>query len=191
VPDRCADEDDVDDHERSEKNALKGFAHSAILVAILVVAASPSRQYPHDVRERRLLLLTGAYVVALAMIGFWRTPVDQNVAVTQLEPVVWMADLFGLTVPQSYSAVEAAANVVLFMPLGALVLLWRRDWTWVHATLVALGTTAAIEVLQQLLRPERFASVRDVVANTFGGAIGALLVVGWRSATRRRVVRPR
>lgn len=125
------------------------------------------------------------------MIGFWRTPVDQNVAVTQLKPVVWMADLFGLTVPQSYSAVESAANVVLFMPLGALVLLWRRDWTWMHATLVALGTTVAIEVLQQLLRPERFASVRDVVANTLGGAIGSLLVVGWRSTAARRAVRPR
>ena len=137
-------------------------------------------------RERRLVVLSAAYVVALALIGFWRTPVDQNVAVTELAPVVWMADLFGLTVPQSYSAVEAAANVALFMPLGALVLLWRRDWTWVHATLVALATTTAVEVLQQLLRPERFASVRDVVANTLGGAIGALLLAAWRRVARRR-----
>lgn len=162
-----------------------------ILVAIVLVVGPPSCQYPHEVRERRLLVLTVTYVVALAMIGFWRTPVDQNIAVTRLAPVVWMADLLDLSVPQSYSAVEAAANVVLFMPLGALVLLWRRDWTWVHATLVALGTTAAIEVLQQLLRPERFASVRDVVANTLGGAIGALLVVGWRLAIERRSVRRR
>jgi glycopeptide antibiotics resistance protein len=143
------------------------------------------------VRDKRLLAITGAYVVALALIGFWRTPIDENVAVTQLAPVVWMADLFDLSGAQSYRAVETAANVVLFMPLGALVLLWRRDWTWVHATLVALAATSLIELLQQLLRPERFASLRDVVANTLGGAIGALLTVCWRHAVKRRAVRQR
>ncbi|MET0931189.1 MAG: VanZ family protein [Aeromicrobium sp.] len=131
-------------------------------------------------RKRRLLLLTGAYALALALIGFWRTPVDENVPTTRLRPVVWMADLFNLTASESYTVVEAGANVVLFVPLGALVMLWRRDWSWGQATLVAFGTTAVIELLQQLLRPERFASFSDIVANTLGGAIGALLVVGGR-----------
>ena len=142
-------------------------------------------------RERRLLVLSAAYVVALALIAFWRTPVDQNVAVTQLAPVEWMANALGLTVPQSYSAVEALANVALFIPLGALVLLWRPRWAWTHATLVALSATSLIELLQQLLRPERFASVRDVVANTLGGAIGAILVISWRRVLKRRTVRRR
>jgi glycopeptide antibiotics resistance protein len=140
-------------------------------------------------RQRWLLLLTGAYVLALALVALWKTPVDQNVAVTQLRPVVWMADLFNLTVPQSYTAVESGANVVLFMPLGALVLLWRRDWSWLQATVVAFATTALIETLQQVLRPERFASAADVVANTLGGAIGALLVVAGRYAVKGRLVR--
>lgn len=142
-------------------------------------------------RRRRLLLLTGAYVLALALIGFWRTPVDQKVPTTRLRPVVWMADLFNLTAAQSYDVVELGANIVLFVPLGALVLLWRRDWSWLHATLIAFATTALIETAQQVLRPERFAAVSDIVANTLGGLIGGLLVVGVRHVmgTRERTVR--
>jgi glycopeptide antibiotics resistance protein len=135
-------------------------------------------------RRRGLLILSGVYVLVLSAIGLWKSPVDQNVNVVRLRPVVWMADLLDLTVPQSYTAVEAGANVVLFIPLGALVLLWRREWTWLHATLVAFATTALIETGQQVLRPERFASMSDIVANTLGGAVGALLVVGWRRLRR-------
>lgn len=140
-------------------------------------------------RNRWLLLLTSAYALGLVLIGFWRTPIDQNVPVTRLGPVVWMQDVLGLTIAQSYHAVEAGANVVLFVPLGALVLLWRRDWGWLHATVIAFATTALIETGQQVLRPERFASVSDLVTNTVGGAIGGLLVVGSRHVARGRLVR--
>lgn len=140
-------------------------------------------------RQRWLLLLTGTYGLALALVAFWRTPIDQNVPVTRLGPVVWMQDELGLTIAQSYHTVEFGANVVLFMPLGALVLLWRRDWSWLHATVIAFATTSLIEIAQQVLRPERFASVNDIVANTLGGAIGALLVVSGRLVARRPVRR--
>ena len=142
-------------------------------------------------RNRRLLVLTAAYGLALAMVGFWRTPIDQNVPVVKLPPAVWMQDGLGLTITQSYHAVEAGANVMLFVPLGALVVLWRRDWTWLHAAAIAFATTALIETAQQVLRPERFAAVSDLVANTLGGAIGALVIMAGRSVVRRRVVRQR
>jgi len=135
-------------------------------------------------RSRWLLLASAAYALALVLIGLWRTPVDQNVAVTSLAPVVWLRRLLDLDVHQSYVLVEALANVALFVPLGVLVLLWRPGWGWLASTAVALGATVAIEVLQQALRPERFASIDDVVANTAGGAIGGLLVVTSRAIRR-------
>lgn len=137
-------------------------------------------------RERWLLLPTAAYVAALALIGLWATPVDQNVAVAQLPLVEWMAGLLDLTVPQSYKAVEVAANVALFIPLGALVLLWWPRWSWVHAAVIAFASSLAIETLQAIVRPERFATLSDLVANTAGGAIGGLLTVGGRELVRRR-----
>ena len=142
-------------------------------------------------RNRWLLVLTAAYGLALAMVGFWRTPIDQNVPVARMPPATWMQDVLGFTYSQSYHAVEAGANVVLFVPLGALVVLWRREWTWLHAAAIAFATTALIETAQQVLRPERFAAVSDLVANTLGGAIGALVIMAGRSVVRRRVVRQR
>jgi glycopeptide antibiotics resistance protein len=139
-------------------------------------------------RSRLLLLAAGAYVSALALVGLWKTPVDRNVAVVDLAPVAWMTDRLGLQPWQGYALVEFTANIALFVPLGVLLLLWWRHRGWLHATAVAFGTSLTIEVLQQLLRPERYASASDVVANTLGGAVGGLLVEAGRRVSRRRRV---
>ncbi len=136
-------------------------------------------------RSRRLLLLlAGAYALSLALIGLWATPVDSGVAVTDLAPVAWAADLLGLSDAQVYTLTETSANVLLFVPLGALVMLFFRHWRWWHATLVAAALSVLIELAQEVWRPERFADATDVVANTAGGAIGALIVVASRRVRR-------
>ena len=135
-------------------------------------------------RSRWLVLATGLYALAIAAIGLWKTPVDRGVPVAELAPVRWMADLLDLYPWQAYDVVESAANVVLFVPLGVLTLLWRPRWNLLHAVGLALVVTVTIETLQQVLRPERFASIDDLVANTLGGAIGGLLVVAGRLVSR-------
>lgn len=127
-------------------------------------------------------------MLALALIGLWKTPVDRDVAVVDLAPVAWTVDRLGLEPRQGYELIEFTANIALFVPLGVLVLLWWRQRGWLHATVAAFATSVSIEVLQQLLRPERFASVDDVVANTLGGAGGGLLVVAGRRLSRRQRV---
>lgn len=73
-------------------------------------------------------------------------------------------------------------NIVLFVPLGAaLVVLTRRPW-WV-ATLVAALGSALVEVAQELWL-DRVGSAGDVTANTLGALLGALL--GARLLTPRR-----
>lgn len=131
-------------------------------------------------RERWLLVPAAAYLATLALIGLWATPVDQNVAVTELAPVEWLAGLLDLTAPESYRFVEVAANIALFVPLGALALLWWRQWGWMHAAAIAFAGSLTIETLQVILRPERFATLNDLAANTAGGAIGGLLTIGGR-----------
>lgn len=123
-------------------------------------------------------------MLSLAFIGLWATPVDRGVPVTDLPPVAWAADLLGLSDARAYTLTETAANVVLFVPLGALVMSFFRHWRWWHAALVATAFSVLIELAQEVWRPERFADVSDVVANTAGGAIGALLVVAWRRVRR-------
>lgn len=139
-------------------------------------------------RSRWLLLTAGAYVLALALIGLWKTPVDRNVDVIDFAPVEWATRQLGLTPWQAYDLIEFSANIVLFVPLGVLLLLWWQQRGWLLAAAVAFGTSLTIEVMQQVLRPERYASLSDVVANTTGGAIGGLLVVAGRRLRRREPV---
>lgn len=70
---------------------------------------------------------------------------------------------------------EFSANVVMFLPWGVLgVVLTRRPWWVVSAG--GFVVTVVIELLQHLV-PGRVSDVRDVVANTFGGLLGAVLTV--------------
>jgi VanZ family protein len=51
----------------------------------------------------------------------------------------------------------------------------------VHAVLLGLAVSSAIEILQDVARPGRTASWADVAANTAGAALGGALVVLWRA----------
>jgi glycopeptide antibiotics resistance protein len=71
-------------------------------------------------------------------------------------------------------AIEALANLVLFVPLGlllcALLPRLRRLAVW------ALGVAASVTIeLVQFLLPERSPSLRDVVINSLGAALGVVL----------------
>jgi len=135
-------------------------------------------------RSRWVLLLTGAYGVALALIALWPTPVDRNIAVLRIPGVLRLARHMGLDVYGAYLLVERLANLALFVPLGALILLWRPRWSWLAATAIALSISTLIELAQAIARPERVATFDDVIFNTIGGAVGALLVVGARAIRR-------
>jgi glycopeptide antibiotics resistance protein len=76
--------------------------------------------------------------------------------------------------------VPMVANVLLFVPWGffLFILLYNVDrstlQTYVLTTLLALSFTLGIEGWQYFL-PSRVADINDVIWNTSGGIIGALL----------------
>lgn len=86
--------------------------------------------------------------------------------------------------PRYWTHSEIAFNVVLYMPVGALLV-----WSWLPrlrglagvlaSTLMAALLSAAMESLQTFL-PDRYASNLDFAANSLGAFAGALL--GWASA---------
>ncbi len=125
------------------------------------------------IRDMRLWL--GAYAVALALIAFWPVPVDSGAgpflrAITAAVP--WL----------TYDLIEFSANVLLFVPLGALLALVipRRRMLVLP---VALVSTIIIETGQALLLSARTPSLRDIVANFSGAAVGLLIV--WLLERRR------
>jgi glycopeptide antibiotics resistance protein len=133
------------------------------------------------VRRRPVVLaIAGLYALAILLIGFWPTHVDENLDLEQRPPVTWLVALFDLAPEQAYGVGEFAANILLFMPLGIFAMLLVPGISWVRTVAGALTVTILIEVVQTLLRPDRTGSIRDVVANTLGAAIGAGIVVGVR-----------
>ena len=75
-----------------------------------------------------------------------------------------------------YGHVEAAANVLFFVPLGALLPLAFTPPKWVAGWLLCLGLSMFIEIVQFFFLPGRVGSVRDVICNGFGAGMGALLI---------------
>jgi glycopeptide antibiotics resistance protein len=120
-------------------------------------------------RARRIAaVLLVTYVLLVGCIVFWPGS-DLNG-----RAIEWTTHAFARLVGPhrlSESAVEFAANVLLFIPLTFLGSMLKPGWwRWV---LIAFGLTVGIEVLQMLVLPDRSATVRDVVANTIGGMLGA------------------
>ncbi|TYC82290.1 VanZ family protein [Acetobacterium wieringae] len=69
-----------------------------------------------------------------------------------------------------------AGNIILFLPLGFLYPLARKNKVgFFHVFVVILGTTCAIELIQYLFLASRRADVDDIILNLIGGLIGYLV----------------
>jgi len=82
--------------------------------------------------------------------------------------------------------VESMLNVVAFVPLGLLgSLLWPRP-TWRDWTAVGFVVSFLVEVVQAVALGARQATNADVVANTLGMLVGALLALVVRRLLRAK-----
>lgn len=133
-------------------------------------------------RDRRVLaLLVAAYVVALGVlvVAPWGWALNRF--------TVWLYVTFrsdwplapDWARPEHYGFL---LNVLLFVPLGALVALATR-WAWWWVTMAAVLASGAIELVQWAWLV-REASVQDVVANTLGAFVGSVAVSLARRARR-------
>ena len=65
---------------------------------------------------------------------------------------------------------ELLANIALFVPYGILLPTAFRRLKWWAADLIALGTTAVVEVIQPFFG--RSCDIDDIIANTLGAVMG-------------------
>ncbi|WP_186467011.1 VanZ family protein [Arthrobacter sp. UKPF54-2] len=129
-----------------------------------------------------------AYVAVLAAVALWPQPVDRPIG-ELLHRALRALHRRGIPDWVDYPLVESVSNVLLFVPLGALVawIIGRSYW-WVGAA-AGLLTSCVIELAQLLFLPARVPTLADVLANTIGALLGALLVLP--IMRRRRPVRNR
>lgn len=126
-----------------------------------------------------------AYVVFVAVVVLWPTPIDsgQGPLIARVLGV-----LHGWGVPSwfNYTVLEFSANVGIFVPLAfllGLVLPTRLRWV---PFLAGPAASVAIEVGQSLFLPGRFATPWDVLANSLGAVVGGVLAISVHRALDQR-----
>jgi len=127
------------------------------------------------VRQVATVLLI-LYGLAVLFVVAWPTPVDES-SRGLLFRVLRLLHRHGLPDFIGYNYVEFSANIAMFVPLGLLVALLLGPRWWWAAFFACAALSVSIEIYQYLALPDRYATVRDVVANSTGGAIGTLLAV--------------
>ena len=137
-----------------------------------------------DRRPRRWLVgVLAGYGALLALILLW--PVGEPATAV----VAWCTRALGWAgAPVSVASggrVEFALNALMVVPVPLLVsLLWPR-WTWQQWTAYGFLGSLCVEGVQAVFLAGRSAQFVDVVANTLGALVGALLAV----VLRRRLSR--
>jgi glycopeptide antibiotics resistance protein len=128
--------------------------------------------------------LFAASVVIIAALLLWPQHVDGFFAAV-INGMPWAQ----ATRTAVYEFFQAAANVVLFVPVGLLGYVWLRRW-WVPLV-VGFGLSLLLEVAQTLL-PGRTSDGWDVVWNTLGAGVGVGIGLIWfRYGRGRPLNRPR
>jgi len=128
---------------------------------------------------------TGAVVARVLLVGYllfvgftvW-LPAAVSARVTGLVGIIatWVSDAGIASYQRSAFVLEILANVALFVPIGLLLALaWPRLRLW-QTVLVGALMSVLIETVQGVM-PSRFPTLSDVIANTTGTLIGALVVV--------------
>ena len=135
----------------------------------------------------RWRIALAAYLVGLAAVGFWPSPVDKPISGVLASTLKF---LHGFGVPNwlDYHFVEASANVALFIPLGFLTAMAFPAKAWWRLSAIGVLASFCMEVGQMLFLAARFSSLTDVVTNTFGAVIG---IISARLVTRLVRLSPR
>jgi len=136
-------------------------------------------------------------LVTLAYLGFvgWITLTPQLPLADGTDGLVWaildVIDGFPGARWIDYADVEFVANMAMFAPIGMFfVLLFGRGRWWL-AMLLAFSLSCAIELAQLLFFPTRVADVRDIVSNTSGAVVGAIVVLIMTAGKARELARRR
>jgi glycopeptide antibiotics resistance protein len=157
-----------------------------VLLVVLVVLALTAALRRAGWRRTATALASGALLVVVAAT-LWLTlrPLAIDGAAHR---ILYLDPIEGARGWRSIAWRPVVANVVLFLPLGALAaaVWWRRPLVGVWLGCVALSVT--IEAAQYLVPTGRVANAADVLANATGAALGVLLAAGL--GTRPRAVAP-
>lgn len=146
-----------------------------------------SARKPAPSRLRLGIALAGliAYIGVVLAATLSPTPLDAGYDVA-IERFLGVLHRNGIPEWFGYSKLEFTANIAMFVPLGFLLALaLPRKAVWAVILMIP-AFSGAIELFQATFLAARFASLLDVVANTTGGYLGAILAIMLRAVVDAR-----
>ncbi|TDD04571.1 VanZ family protein [Nonomuraea deserti] len=152
------------------------FALPLALLAILLLSRHRARA-GRPAALRTSIADVGIVVGTTPWIWMILTPSTGRTGVG-LVPFTDLADL--AAAPWDAVLVQVGGNLLVFAALGALLPVRSRAMSsTVRVAAVAAAFSVLVEVLQYALRLGRFSSVDDVILNTAGAVIFALVTRRW------------
>lgn len=154
-----------------------------VLVSLLVLLAILRRR-----GARRTAAVTAQVALGIVVAGVLSLTLVGRVPVGEAERLLLLDPVEGAWGWNSIAWRPVYDNIVLFVPVGALVtaVWWRRSPGSVAVACIVLSV--AIEAFQYLVPTGRVANSADVLANTTGALLGIGLAVrcGVRDRSRSR-----
>jgi hypothetical protein len=143
-------------------------------------------------RRRILFSMFGVYALLLAVALLAPSSGRQS------HMASWISDLGrDVGVPDRFATqarAEFLANALIIMPVSALgSLIWPR-LNWRDWTAIGFVVACGVELFQGIFLAHRVASTADIVSNTLGAFLGAVVVVvveRWASTRPTRSIKGR
>jgi len=136
-------------------------------------------------RHPLLSALTGVYLGGLAWITLTPIPFEnkrENVISWSLDRIHEVEMLRWVT----FDGLDFVAKMLIFVPFGLLLVLIFSRRRWVFVVFLGLITSCWIELAQNIWIPSRSADGQDVLANTAGALLGAMIAVAILGVTKKR-----
>lgn len=145
----------------------------------------PRQVSPGRIRLAVCGVLLALYAGVILLITMWPTQPGQDFA-SAVDRLIGFLHRNGVPAWVGFGELEFGANVAMFVPLGFLLALTLpQKASWLPILLVP-AFSGMIEFTQGQYLPQRFATISDVLANTMGGYLGAVLALGLRAVVHER-----
>ncbi len=157
------------------------------VIWILVRFAVSKKQGEFSIkRELKLLLVYICIVVIARFVYFGFHLVDGRIDSLRIDPVNNPAEMVSI-IPfyflfDRYDGylMNIIGNIAMFIPVGIVWPICFRGLDSIIKTVVAGGAFSLLIELTQLLCPERHTDIDDLILNTCGVAIGAVIIFSVR-----------
>ena len=137
-------------------------------------------------KQKRISYITfSAYLILLIWLVLFKLATNLS-EIPSLRGVNFIP--FYYTQETSMQVKEVLYNVVVFIPLGVYIQIFKEDWNKIIKCLIVLGISFLFEVVQFIFAIGA-SDITDLISNTLGGIVGILFCIILQRITPKRYIK--